>query len=41
MFRSGEIDKATYDKQVYEFIAECIHKQEEIGFDVLVHGEFE
>ena len=40
-FRSGKIDKATYDKQVYAFISECIHKQEEIGIDVLVHGEFE
>ena len=40
-FRNGEIDKAAYDKQVFTFIEECIHKQEEIGIDVLVHGEYE
>lgn len=40
-FRNGEIDKAAYDKQVFAFIKECIQKQEEIGIDVLVHGEYE
>lgn len=40
-YRKGEIDKAAYDKQVYEFIKECIEKQEQIGLDVLVHGEYE
>ena len=40
-YRKGEIDKAAYDKQVYAFIKECIEKQEEIGIDVLVHGEYE
>lgn len=40
-YRKGEIDKATYDKQVFQFIKECIEKQEEIGIDVLVHGEYE
>lgn len=40
-FRKGEIDKAEYDKQVYAFIRECIEKQEQIGLDVLVHGEYE
>lgn len=40
-YRKGEIDKAAYDKQVYAFIKDCIEKQEEIGIDVLVHGEYE
>lgn len=40
-YRKGEIDKAAYDKQVYSFIKECIKKQEQIGLDVLVHGEYE
>lgn len=40
-FRNGEIDKAAYDKQIYAFIRECIEKQEQIGIDVLVHGEYE
>ena len=36
-----EIDKAAYDRKVNEFIKACIEKQEEIGIDVLVHGEYE
>ena len=40
-YKKGEIDKAAYDKQVYAFIDECIKQQEEIGLDVLVHGEYE
>lgn len=40
-YRKGEIDKAAYDKQVYAFIKECIEKQEQIGLDILVHGEYE
>lgn len=40
-YRKGEIDKAAYDKQVFQFIKECIEKQEEIGIDILVHGEYE
>lgn len=40
-YRRGEIDKAAYDKQVFAFIKECIEKQEQIGLDVLVHGEYE
>lgn len=40
-YKKGEIDKAEYDKQVYEFIRECIEKQEKLGLDVLVHGEYE
>lgn len=40
-YRKGEIDKNAYDRQIYEFIRECIEKQEQIGLDVLVHGEYE
>ncbi len=40
-YRNGEIDKDEYDKQVFLFIEECIRKQEELGLDVLVHGEYE
>lgn len=40
-FRKGEIQQATYDKHIFEFIEDCIKKQEEIGLDILVHGEFE
>ena len=40
-YRKGEIDKAAYDNKIYAFIKECIEKQEEIGIDVLVHGEYE
>lgn len=40
-YRKGEIDKEAYDKQVFAFIEECIREQEELGLDVLVHGEYE
>jgi hypothetical protein len=40
-YRKGEISKETYDRQVFAFIRECICKQEELGLDVLVHGEYE
>lgn len=40
-YRKGEIDKAAYDKQNFSFIQECIKKQEQLGLDVLVHGEYE
>lgn len=40
-YKKGEIDKTTYDQQVFVFIKECIEKQEELGIDVLVHGEYE
>ena len=40
-YKKGDIDKDAYDKRVKEFIADCIRLQEEIGLDVLVHGEFE
>ena len=40
-FRNGKIDQQTYDKFLREEIARCIRFQEEVGLDVLVHGEFE
>lgn len=40
-YKKGEIDKTAYDKQVFAFIKECIENQEQLGLDVLVHGEYE
>ncbi|WP_231036086.1 5-methyltetrahydropteroyltriglutamate--homocysteine S-methyltransferase [Pectinatus sottacetonis] len=40
-FRKKQINKEAYIKQNKKFIADCIQLQEEIGLDVLVHGEFE
>ncbi|MCM1508024.1 MAG: 5-methyltetrahydropteroyltriglutamate--homocysteine S-methyltransferase [Ruminococcus flavefaciens] len=40
-FRKGEILEEQYDGYMKEKIAECVKLQEEIGLDVLVHGEFE
>lgn len=40
-FRRGEITKEQYVTFNREKIAECVNLQEEIGLDVLVHGEFE
>lgn len=40
-FRKGGITKEQYDVKLKEFIADCIKLQEDIGLDVLVHGEFE
>ncbi|MGN0307519.1 MAG: 5-methyltetrahydropteroyltriglutamate--homocysteine S-methyltransferase [Lachnospiraceae bacterium] len=40
-YKKGNIDKKEYDKQIYAFIEKCIRVQEEIGLDVLVHGEYE
>ncbi|HEX6972100.1 MAG TPA: 5-methyltetrahydropteroyltriglutamate--homocysteine S-methyltransferase, partial [Limnochordia bacterium] len=40
-FRRGEIDAAAYDAFLREEIRKAIRLQEEIGLDVLVHGEFE
>lgn len=37
--RKGEIDQAEYDARMRAEIAEVIALQEEIGLDVLVHGE--
>lgn len=40
-FRKGEIDQKTYDDFIASKIDECIRHQEQVGLDVLVHGEFE
>ncbi len=40
-FRKGEIAKEEYEAFNRKKIAECISLQEEIGLDVLVHGEYE
>ncbi|NLD87626.1 MAG: 5-methyltetrahydropteroyltriglutamate--homocysteine S-methyltransferase [Clostridiales bacterium] len=40
-FRNGNIDEEQYIEFNRKKIAECIAMQEEIGLDVLVHGEFE
>lgn len=40
-FKRGEISAAEYENNVKAKIAEWIKIQEEIGIDVLVHGEFE
>ncbi|WP_295154154.1 5-methyltetrahydropteroyltriglutamate--homocysteine S-methyltransferase [uncultured Ruminococcus sp.] len=40
-FRKGELTADEYESFVEKKIAECVELQEEIGLDVLVHGEFE
>jgi 5-methyltetrahydropteroyltriglutamate--homocysteine methyltransferase len=40
-FRKGEISRQEYVKFNQEKIRSCIRLQEELGLDVLVHGEFE
>jgi 5-methyltetrahydropteroyltriglutamate--homocysteine methyltransferase len=40
-YKRGELSREEYQAAVNAQIAECIKMQEEIGLDVLVHGEFE
>lgn len=40
-FRKSQITQSEYEEYNRKKIADCVHKQEEIGLDVLVHGEFE
>ncbi|HKK08643.1 MAG TPA: 5-methyltetrahydropteroyltriglutamate--homocysteine S-methyltransferase, partial [Gemmatimonadota bacterium] len=40
-FRDGDIDRDAYETFLEEEIERCIGVQEEVGLDVLVHGEFE
>lgn len=40
-YRKGEIAQEEYVAFTRDQIAKCIKKQEEIGLDVLVHGEYE
>lgn len=39
--RRGQIDPAAYEAFVQEKIARCIDRQQQLGLDVLVHGEYE
>ncbi len=39
--RTGEISSEQYSESIKKFTADCISIQEELGLDVLVHGEFE
>jgi 5-methyltetrahydropteroyltriglutamate--homocysteine methyltransferase len=40
-FRAGKLDASTYERFVGEETERCIRFQENVGIDVLVHGEFE
>jgi len=40
-YKKGKLSEEQYKQFNFEKIKECIKKQEEIGLDVLVHGEFE
>jgi 5-methyltetrahydropteroyltriglutamate--homocysteine methyltransferase len=40
-FRKGAKTREQYDDFIFKKIAECVEWQENAGFDVLVHGEFE
>lgn len=40
-FRKNKISKKEYEKKIKIFILDVIKKQEFLGLDVLVHGEFE
>ena len=40
-FKRGELDVQSYEKFLEEKTIDTIRKQEEIGIDVIVHGEFE
>ena len=39
--KRGEVTREQYDQFMRDKIAACVRLQEEIGLDVLVHGEFE
>lgn len=41
LYKKQQIREAEYKQYNREKIAECIRRQEEIGLDVLVHGEYE
>ena len=40
-WKKGEIDDELYEKRMCEEIKDCVVRQEEIGLDLLVHGECE
>lgn len=40
-YRKGDLSQTEYEDKIKEATEELIHKQEDIGLDLLVHGEFE
>ena len=40
-YRKGDVPEEAYRRFIFDKIADCVRRQEEIGLDVLVHGEFE
>ncbi len=40
-FRHGEISEREYNDEIRRMVKNCIAEQEELGLDVLVHGEYE
>lgn len=38
-YKKGEVSKAEYEEGIKDYIRDCVKFQEEIGIDVLVHGE--
>ena len=40
-YRTGELSQEDYESFIKDKIAQCVALQEEIGLDVLVHGEYE
>lgn len=40
-YRKGQLDEVSYQQQIKAQIAEVVKKQEDLGLDVLVHGEAE
>ena len=40
-YKKGEISREQYEASLKASIKECVEFQEEVGLDVLVHGEFE
>jgi 5-methyltetrahydropteroyltriglutamate--homocysteine methyltransferase len=40
-FKNGAISEEAYIEAMKQFIADCVAVQEELGLEVLVHGEFE
>ncbi|MEK7107081.1 MAG: 5-methyltetrahydropteroyltriglutamate--homocysteine S-methyltransferase, partial [Patescibacteria group bacterium] len=40
-WRAGKITDAAYERYMKKLIKECVERQEKLGLDLLVHGEFE
>jgi len=38
-YKKGELEQALYEKEMQSYIDECVAFQDEIGLEVLVHGE--